>query len=383
MGGSRWYRNNKPNQDNFTFCRYDSAGESAARLMDLDLQVRQLLNEGMSSHLFSGAAAALITPAHGLIATTVGTHAYDDSRKVTPESLFDLASVSKTIVAAAILSLVEEGLIDPDEPIACHMAVGSGPGADSITLRHLLTHTAGLPSDVFVWKDTDISQEERLAIALASPLESFPDAIFHYSCLGYIAAGKLAEHVSGKSLSGLVAERVTAPLGLETMTFGPVVASQTVATEDESYIGRGMVRGEVHDELAWSLGGQVGNAGIFATSSDLLTFARIFLREGHGNRRQVLGERGIRLMTQSTLRPEHGAQFGHGMGLRIADAGFMGAVQGMGHTGFTGTMFVVDRLRESVSVLLTNRVHPSREKVDLSSFRVRFNNLIANAVDAS
>lgn len=344
--------------------------------MEFDIQLRRLLEDGLAIPLYSGAAAAVVAPTHGIVTMTVGTHAYDDQMAVSNDSLFDLASVSKTVVATAIISLVEEGLIDPDEPVISHLAVGSGPGADSITLRQLLTHTAGLPSEAFVWKDAGLSKEERLAKVLSSPLESKPDVIFRYSCLGYIAAGKLAEIISGKPLNLLVAERVTEPLGLETLTFGPVAAQSALATEDESYIGRGMVRGEVHDELAWSLGGVVGNAGIFSCVSDLLVFARMFLRDGYGDHGRVLGEDGLRLMTQSTLRPEHGVPFGHGMGLRIADPSFMGAVRGAGHTGFTGTMFVVDRERETAVVLLTNRVHPSRDLVNLNPLRTKFNNLL-------
>lgn len=347
--------------------------------MDLNLQLCELIQEGLSDRLFSGVSAEVITPTHGLISISKGTHAFDDPKTVTEQSLFDLASVSKTVVAAAIISLVEEGLLDPDEPIAPHLVVGRGPGANLITLRHLLTHTSGISSDIFVWKRTDLSEQEKLDLAFATPLEGPPGATFRYSCFSYIVAGKLAEIVSGKPLSTLVSERVTEPLGLKTMTYWPVDRDLAVATEDESYIGRGMVRGEVHDENSWSLGGQVGNAGIFATASDVMTFAKMFIREGEAS--NILGKEGLRLMSESTVGPEQGVTFGHGMGLRFADPAFMGEVEGLGHTGFTGTMFVVDRKRETAAVLLTNRVHPARDLIDLSSFRVKFSNLIAAATE--
>jgi CubicO group peptidase (beta-lactamase class C family) len=348
--------------------------------MDLNLELAQLLEEGLTARLFSGASIEVITPVNGLISIVKGTHAFDDPKPVTEKSLFDLASVSKTIVAAAIVSLVEEGLLDPDEPIAPHLVVGHGPGAKLITLRHLLTHTSGISSDIFVWKRKDLSAKEKLEVAFATPLEGPPGATFRYSCFSYIVAGKLAEIVSGKPLSELVSERVTKPLGLKTMTYWPVDRDQAVATEDESYIDRGMVRGEVHDENSWSLGGQVGNAGIFATASDVMTFAKMFIRED--DETIVLGKQGLRLMSESTVGPEQGVTFGHGMGLRFADPAFMGDVKGLGHTGFTGTMFVVDRKRETAAVLLTNRVHPQRDRIDLSSYRVKFSNLIAAAVDS-
>lgn len=349
-------------------------------MIDLNLELSQLLEEGQSARLFSGVSVEVTTPVHGLISISKGTHAFDDPKPVTEQSLFDLASVSKTIVAAAIISLVEEGLLDPDEPIAPHLVVGTGPGTNLITLRHLMTHTSGISSDIFVWKRADLSAKEKLEVAFATPLEGPPGATFRYSCFSYIIAGKLAEIVSGKPLSTLVSERVTGPLGLTTMTYWPVDRDNAVATEDESYIGRGMVRGEVHDENSWSLEGQVGNAGIFATATDVMTFAKMFIREG--DETKVLGKEGLRLMSESTVGPEQGVTFGHGMGLRFADPAFMGEVEGLGHTGFTGTMFVVDRKRQTAAVLLTNRVHPHRDLIDLSSFRVKFSNLIAAAVDS-
>lgn len=347
-------------------------------MTDLKTQLRQLLAEGLAARLYSGAAAAVVTPEHSPMTVTVGTHSYHDQTSVSVDSLFDLASVTKTIVAAAVVSLIEEGLIEPDEPVAPYLAVGSGPGANSITLRQLLTHTAGLPANSFVWKDAHMTEEGRLTAALTPLLESAPDTIFRYSCLGYIAAGKLAEKITGKPLDSLVAERITAPLNLKTMTFGPVSAKRALATENESYIGRGQVHGEVHDELAWSLGSRVGNAGIFASASDLLAFARMFLQHERSNNR-AMHEEGLRLMSQSTLRPEHGTEFGHGMGLRIADPNFMGKVNGIGHTGFTGTMLMIDPERDTAAVLLTNRVNPSRNLVNLNPFRIRFNTIIAAA----
>lgn len=347
--------------------------------MGLPDRIRVLLEEGLAARLYSGAVAAVLTPFYGSTTVAVGTHAYGDEKPVTVESLFDLASVSKVVVATAIISLVEGGLIDPDEPVIEHLAVGSGPGAELITLRQLLTHTAGLPSDSFVWKDARMNEQQRMEAVLASPLQCQPDETFRYSCLGYIAAGKLAEAVSGMSLERLVTERVAVPLGLQAMTFGPVSVDRAVATEDESYVGRGMVRGEVHDELSWSLGGKVGNAGLFARASDLLTFAQLFLQDGRAGNSTVLHEEGLHLMTRSTLGAHHSAAFGHGMGLRIADRSFMGETNGMGHTGFTGTMMVIDEKRQTAAVLLTNRVHPNRDLVELNPLRLKFNTLIAAA----
>lgn len=352
-------------------------------MSNLSVQLDEILNCGAADRLYSGASVAVFTPQDQLVFSYVGTHAYGDDRGVSATSLFDLASVSKAFVATTILSLIEEGTLDPEQRVAEILKVGTGDGAEEITLRHLLTHTAGLPGDVFVWKEPTLSLEERWVKALAAPLHSRPDSIFHYACIGYIAAGRIAELVTGKTLVDLVTERIIHPLKLPRTQFGPVSREIAVATEDESFIGRGIVRGEVHDELAWSLGGHVGNAGIFSTAADVLTFARSLLSDGSDGAKPILGAYGRHLISTSFLTEKHGTAFGHSMGLRIGDPVFMGAVQGLGHTGFTGTMFVVDTERDTVTVLLTNRVHPSRELVDLQTFRSTVVELVAAHVDRS
>lgn len=334
--------------------------------------IAELLERGRAEGLFTAAAAAVRTPS-GRVTAFEGTLAVDDSSPVGAETLFDLASVTKTLTAAMVVRLVEEGAIDLDEPTSRHLRVGSGRGSTSITPRMLLTHTAGLPSSVSHWNDATVPEGERLARILAVPLDLAPDEMFRYSCVGYIAAGALAERVTGRSLAELLRDYVTGPLQLPSVTFGPVDPARTAATEDESYLGRGVVRGEVHDELNWYLGGQVGNAGLFATASDVLAFAESFL-DG-----TLLTPRGLALMTRSALEKRHRAAFGHGIGLRIGDRDVMGDVPGFGHTGFTGTMWVVDPARQTAAVLLTNRVHHGRASVELAPFRRAFNATVAAA----
>lgn len=320
------------------------------------------LARGLTDSLFSGASIAVRAPSETVVRHG-GTLAFDDDTPVDGTTLFDLASVSKTYTATVLVKLIEEGRIDPRAPLGPDLLPLTAPGTDAITIEMLLTHTSGLPSECFVWRDLSMPAPERLVRVLAVPLASAPGATFRYSCLGLITAGIIAERVADATLPDLAARYIIEPLGLKNTCYGPVDSGRAAATEDESYIGRGLVRGEVHDELNWFLGGKVGNAGLFSTASDVLRFAESFL-EG-----SLLEPDSLHLMTTNVLKPEHGAEFGHGYGLRINDRNAFGRVPAFGHTGFTGTLWMVSPEHGLVSVILTNRVHPHRDRADLVAFR--------------
>src|SRR5690606_17631957 len=119
---------------------------------------------------------------------------------------------------------------------------------------------SGLPAESFIWRHPAIPRDERIARVLASPLESGPDELYRYSCVGYIAAGAVIERATGATLPELLADLVSGPLDLASVSYGPVDAMRAVATEAQPWAGRDMLRGEVHDELNSFLGGRVGNA---------------------------------------------------------------------------------------------------------------------------
>lgn len=333
-------------------------------------ELQALLEDGLEQRLYSGAAAGVSSPA-GRVVVSAGTHARDDATPVGPDSLFDLASVSKTFTAATVLRLAELGQVDLDAPVAGILPVGRGRGAGDITLRMLLLHVSGLPAESFVWREPNIPPAERIARVLASPLESRPDELYRYSCVGYIAAGAVIERATGATLPELLDDLVLAPLGLSSVSYGPVDEGRAVATEEQPWVGQGMLRGEVHDELNRFLGGRVGNAGLFATADDVLAFAESFLNE-----RLFQGGRLVQIVADG-LRESHGASFGQGLGPRIRDRDSFGEIDGFGHIGFTGTMWVADPRRRVAGVLLTNSVHPRRDHANFSTFRRRFGDWVA------
>jgi CubicO group peptidase (beta-lactamase class C family) len=275
------------------------------------------------------------------------------------DTIFDIASLTKLFTATVVLSLVDDGALSLSDKASVWLSELD----DRITVRQLLTHTSGLPGHIESWKSTD----SRRAV-LTAPSIGAPGTVFEYSCLGYISAGWIAESVAGKPLAELVTERVCRPLGLSDTGYWPSAVDRVAATEYEPDVARGMVRGSVHDENSWWLGGGVGNAGIFSTAADLGRFGEM-LRLGGA---PVLSDAAHAEMTTDQLPAALDPGYRQGIGPRIDDPSFMGSLAGsgaIGHTGFTGTSLVVDRDRELVIVFLTNRVHPSRDRSSVVEIR--------------
>lgn len=300
-----------------------------------------------------------------------------------PETIFDVASITKLFTATVLMALVEDGLLDLDGPIAGHLPSFATGDRRSVTLRQLLSHVSGLPDLLRLWTDWPDRPSRRDAV-LAAPLRHAPGTVFEYSCIGYIVAGFLAERVTGRPLHELVRDRVCRPLGLRETCYLPPAdrIERIAATEHQPAAGRGMVRGAVHDENSWSLGGTAGNAGLFSTGADLARFGEALSRGGELDGGRILAEATVKEMFRNQLPDGVDPGYGQGLGFRIGDPLFMGALAAtgaVGHTGFTGVSIVIDPERGLVVILLTNRVHPSREWSDIGPVRRRVADVAAAA----
>ncbi|MFG1702086.1 serine hydrolase domain-containing protein [Nonomuraea sp. M3C6] len=278
------------------------------------------------------------------------------------DSIFDLASISKLFTTVVLLSLAEEGLLDLDEPVTARI-----PGRDPrITPRRLLTHTAGLPPTRRIDRELPAADPRtRMAAMLDTPITHPVGGPYLYSDVGLVIAGRMAELAGGAPLDALVRVRVTEVLGLADTGYRPHDLSRIAATEWKSERpGPGCVRGEVHDETAYALGGVAGHAGVFATAGDLLAFGET-LRLGGG---AMLRPESVAEMVRD--QGAEGAKFRHGLGVRLGDPAIVGPLTGAyGHSGFTGTSLVVDPARRLTVVLLTNAVHPVRGRDGIGELR--------------
>ncbi|GLW11973.1 hypothetical protein Misp01_71010 [Microtetraspora sp. NBRC 13810] len=272
------------------------------------------------------------------------------------DSVFDLASITKLFTTVVLLSLAEDDRLDLDEPVAMWLPRHYGDRPE-ITVRHLLTHTSGLPA----------SRRTADWDAILSTPAWHPAGTYVYSDVGLITAGRVAEIAGDEPLDVLVRERITGPLRLTDTVYRPgrALLPRTVATEHRpGRPGTGCVRGTVHDETAYGLGGVTGHAGLFGTAADLLRFGEA-LRAGADG---VLSRHTAAEMTRD--QGVSGAGFRQGLGVRIGDPAVAGPLtRGFGHSGFTGTSLLVDPGHRLTVVLLTNNVHPVRGRPGIRELR--------------
>nr|WP_281358837.1 serine hydrolase domain-containing protein [Flexivirga aerilata] len=288
------------------------------------------------------------------------------------DTVFDVASLTKLCTATLALQQAEAGLLDLDAPVADYLPVFAAGGKQDITVAQLLTHTSGLESWLPLWRDWP-TPRERIHAALTRPQAS-PAGRFVYSDLNLITLGVLLENRCATPLDVLLRDHVTTPLGMSDTGYvtqlGHLDPERFAATEIEDDAGRGLVRGEVHDENSWSLGGVAGHAGVFSTAADLLQFARVFLGGGEVDGTRILSEESVVRMTTNLNGdlPDDA----HGLGFEIDQPRYMGELSGprtIGHTGFTGVSLVVDLDRSAVAILLSNAVHPRRGTAPTNAVR--------------
>ncbi|CAN7211267.1 serine hydrolase [Knoellia sp. LjRoot47] len=276
------------------------------------------------------------------------------------DTIFDLASVSKLFTSIAVVQLIEEGKVALEAPVATYLPEFGAAGKESVTIRHLLTHTSGFTSWLPLYSKYP-DKASRIAAVMNQPLTNPVGTVYLYSDLNLITLGVLVERLRGQSLDEVVASRLTGPLGMRDTGYNPVAKDRTAATEYQAVPARGMVRGEVHDENAWSLGGVAGHAGVFSTVDDLAVLSQALLNGGTYRGERILDRKSVSLLITNFNEAFPGDD--HGLGFELNQTWYMDALSGprtAGHTGYTGTSIVIDFASRSFAILLTNRVHPSR-----------------------
>lgn len=276
------------------------------------------------------------------------------------DTIFDMASVSKLFTSIAVVQLIEEGRVDLETAVATYLPEFAASGKESVTIRHLLTHTSGFTSWLPLYSKYP-DKASRIAAVMNQKLTNPVGTVYLYSDLNLITLGVLVERLRGQSLDQVVAALLTQPLGMKDTGYNPAVKERTAATEYQAVPARGMVWGVVHDENAWSLDGVAGHAGVFSTADDMAILAQALLNGGTYRGARVLDRKSVSLLITNFTEAFPGDD--HGLGFELNQIWYMDALSGprtAGHTGYTGTSIVIDFTSRSFAILLTNRVHPSR-----------------------
>ena len=335
-----------------------SVGMSATRLETID----RIVKRGITAGGYPGASVivgrrgySVFEKGYGRLGWTSGSAAV-----VPDESIYDLASLTKVVgTATAAMILWDEGRLELDAPVSKYLPAFSGGTKDLVTVRHLLTHTSGLPAGRDLRRLASSPWEAR-NLVMSTSLACAPGRCQVYSDLGADVLGFTVEAISGQGLDAFLNERVFGPLGMSDTHFRPEASERDRTAPTEVSPPRGYpLRGEVHDENAWALGGVAGHAGLFSTAADLSLFAQMMLNRGTFNGIRIVSDSAVARFTQRTSGTR-------ALGWDTSDGeGTAGVHMGetaYGHTGFTGTSLWIDPERDLFVILLTNRVHAPRAR---------------------
>jgi CubicO group peptidase (beta-lactamase class C family) len=266
-----------------------------------------------------------------------------------------------------------------DAPVRRYLPEFSGGTRDRVTVRHLLTHTSGLPAGASA---AGGSPAKALGRLVKTPLKRAPGKRMEYSDVGFVVLWAAAERAAGEPLEEILERRVFGPLGMTSTLFLPGGADCVRCSPTWRKADGTPVRGQVHDPIARKLGGVAGNAGLFSTARDLGRFAAMLASGGELDGVRVLREETISLFT--LLQPNAGNRAlgwekprgdGYGAGGRRLSR------EAFGHTGFTGTSLWVDPERGTWTVLLSNRTLARGVPNRMQALRRAVNDDVALAAD--
>jgi CubicO group peptidase (beta-lactamase class C family) len=256
----------------------------------------------------------------------------------------------------------------------------TGPNKERVTIRHLLTHSSGLPAWRPVYKEAT-DPESAMRLVYATQLDTLPGTRMVYSDLGAILLGEVVRAVTGQRLDAYAAEHVFGPLRMTDTRYLPPASelSRIAPTEIDPWRQRHL-RGEVHDENASALGGVSAHAGLFSTGADLARLARAYLNGGALDGARVFDEATMRRFTTVQDSAFSNRALGWETPTGNNSAGHLLTRPAFGHTGFTGTSIWIDPSRDLFVILLTNRVNPTRANLKISRVRQALADAVVQAV---
>ena len=351
-----------------------SAAEVSSRRIDVARvqgALDRVLQRALQDSAFPGAYAVVGTHSGILAQAGVGHLDADDPTVPDAKTLWDLASLTKVVgLTSGVMRLVQAGKLDIDSPVQRYLPEWTGQWKARVTVRHLLTHSSGLPAWRPLYKEAT-SPAQALALVLATPLDTVPGVRMVYSDLGAILLGQIVNRVAGVPFNVLATREAFEPLGMRETTWLPPKSKlpRIAPTEIDPWRQRHL-RGEVHDENAFALGGISSHAGLFSTAADLSRLTRMYLNHGILDGVRVLDSATIERFTARPDSPLSNRALGWEKPTGSNSAGHRMSARAFGHTGFTGTSIWIDPGQDIFVILLTNRVNPTRENRRIGQVRI-------------
>ncbi|HEV3146304.1 MAG TPA: serine hydrolase domain-containing protein [Gemmataceae bacterium] len=349
-------------------------------------RIESEINQAIERHELPGAVVLIVHKDEAIYYRALGSRCLEPKQeKMTADSIFDLASLTKpAATATSIFILRERGKLTLEDPVAKYWPAFGQNGKEKVTIEQCLLHVSGLINDNPV-ADYDDGKGRSLERIAALKLEAEPGSRFRYSDVGFMVLGQVVERVSGQSLDRFSHQNIFEPLGMKDTSFwkvGAKIPAETVARiapttkENDSWL-----TGQVHDPRARRLGGVAGHAGLFSTADDLAIFCRMILNGGEYNGRRILQKESVAKMTEACPIP--GGQRSRGWDVDTSYSKNRGELfpkgKSFGHTGFTGTSLWLDPATQTAVIFLSNRVHPN-EKGNVTKLRATVATQAAQAV---
>jgi CubicO group peptidase (beta-lactamase class C family) len=305
-----------------------------------------------------------------------------DSSPVTIDTLYDLASLTKVVCTTTLaMILVDRNRLDLDTPLVSLLPDFRGEGKKEVTVGHLLSHSSGLDWWAPLYEELR-GKEAYVERIQAMDLVYAPGSQSKYSDLGMILLGEVIERIFGATLDALTQRHVFDSMWMDSTFFCPSakLLENVAPTEIDPWRGH-LLQGEVHDENAHAMGGVAPHAGLFGTALDLARLAQMMLNKGRLGHRQIVYPETVELFTRRVGVP--GSSRALGWDTKSAEgssAGSLFSPRSYGHTGFTGTSLWIDPEREIFVILLTNRVHPSRDNTLIQQVRPALADAVVRAL---
>ncbi|MFN4032363.1 MAG: serine hydrolase domain-containing protein [Fimbriimonadales bacterium] len=343
--------------------------------------VERVIQDAIEQQIFPSAVCAVLLGGRVKYQGAFGKPDPRADSDASPAAVYDLASLTKPISTSTLaLIALEEGKLTLETPITRFFP--DAKHLSDVQVKHLLTHTSGLPA----WRPFYKTARSRAAVleaVLQTPRTRPPAQGYTYSDLGYILMGAILERVYEQSQAELFRVKIAEPLGMASTAYCPPAEWQpriapTAHSESRS---EAILRGEAHDENAHAMDGVAGHAGLFGSLEDLIRYARMLLSGG----RPLLSYYSVQLMLTPQAPVGNQSPSMHTLGLfthpnPLLPRGDLFPMRCVGHSGFTGTVMLFDPQVEMAVILLTNHVYYSREKEAYLDYRRRILNALAAQV---
>jgi CubicO group peptidase (beta-lactamase class C family) len=321
------------------------------------------------------------------------------SPRVKPETIYDLASLTKVVAATpACMVLYERGQLSLDQPLveilpefASPSSSKNDPRRRKVTLRMLLAHSSGLPAYIKLF-ETAHNKEELIHQALQVPLANDPGTHAEYSDIGFILLGEAIQRIAGEPLDRFCQREIFSPLKLSRMAFRPPEDWKPLIppTEESQPQRPYIIQGEVNDENAFVMGGIAAHAGCFSTALDVSVFAHCMLQSTHsraGFAREwaestpLFRPQTVEIFTRrEDFPPGTSRALGWDTPSQPSQSGKYFSPRAYGHLGYTGTSLWIDPERQLSVTLLTNRTWPDRSSQAIKNLRPIFHDAVVEAL---